>query len=123
MAEVAGSNPAGTTDLLPWPSGDGTSLTWRGSQVRVLPGVLPCPARTCVCSTNLALPGCRSRADAPSHPGLEDHDLVIRVGGRKLVLLDQPGVVLQRRLQVGRVLEDDPQAARRLDERALNGGQ
>ncbi len=26
--------------LLPWPSGDGTSLTRRGSQVRVLPGVL-----------------------------------------------------------------------------------
>jgi hypothetical protein len=41
IAEVAGSNPAGTTDELPpWPSGDGNSLTWRGSQVRVLPGVL-----------------------------------------------------------------------------------
>ena len=28
------------SNALPWPSGDGTSLTWRHSQVRVLPGVL-----------------------------------------------------------------------------------
>jgi hypothetical protein len=41
IAEAAGSNPAGTTGRSPpWPSGDGTSLTWRGPQVRVLPGVL-----------------------------------------------------------------------------------
>lgn len=26
--------------LLPWPSGDGASFTWRTTQVRVLPGVL-----------------------------------------------------------------------------------
>lgn len=26
--------------MLPWPSGDGVSLTWRRTQVRVLPGVL-----------------------------------------------------------------------------------
>lgn len=38
---VAGSSPAEAADLPPWPSGDGTSLTWRLSpQVRVLPGVL-----------------------------------------------------------------------------------
>ena len=37
----AGSIPAGPTETtLPWPSGNGTSFTRRGSQVRVLPGVL-----------------------------------------------------------------------------------
>lgn len=40
MVEIAGSNPAGTTDILPWPSGNGSSFTRRRAQVRVLPGVL-----------------------------------------------------------------------------------
>ena len=30
------------SQMLPWPSGNGISLTWRRSQVRVLPGVLHC---------------------------------------------------------------------------------
>jgi hypothetical protein len=32
--------------ILPWPSGDGTSFTRRRSQVRVLPGVLRQPLRS-----------------------------------------------------------------------------
>lgn len=51
---------------LPWPSGDGTSLTPRGSQVRVLPGVLvgvPVAQRTQHHASNVGIAGSSPAGD------------------------------------------------------------
>ena len=68
----AGSTPAGPTGFVgisPWPSGDGSSLTWRRSQVRVLPGILTAaPTSLDRCRTQLSASpgGSRSASRRPA---------------------------------------------------------